>query len=284
MGNPELRTLKRSEMPEQNSMRASASEFLNWIMLGGFVALAATTGKLPQDVRPETPTVSMPVAQDPAKVPAPQVREELSLTAVAADESLAPNEILLGRVTIQGGVDTGVGAAPVRPDEMESMVAELKTYMTELRTPEGAARVPMLSEGSIRTACRFASDWFLKENAHLGEVFTYLERRSGAWTPDFTMAVKRVIEQSMGYVKDEPALMALVQAKLKEGQPFKCGFLLNMAQPKLTTIQALGILFLTEAAAQIEHDSKSSESEVRDVAKKASKALVSSIATAMGDK
>lgn len=265
-------------------MRASASEFLNWIMLGGFVALAATTGKLPQDVRPETPTVSMPVAQDPAKVPAPQVREELSLTAVAADESLAPNEILLGRVTIQGGVDTGVGAAPVRPDEMESMVAELKTYMTELRTPEGAARVPMLSEGSIRTACRFASDWFLKENAHLGEVFTYLERRSGAWTPDFTMAVKRVIEQSMGYVKDEPALMALVQAKLKEGQPFKCGFLLNMAQPKLTTIQALGILFLTEAAAQIEHDSKSSESEVRDVAKKASKALVSSIATAMGDK
>jgi hypothetical protein len=36
-------------MSEQNSMRASASEFLNWIMLGGFVALAATTGKLPED-------------------------------------------------------------------------------------------------------------------------------------------------------------------------------------------------------------------------------------------
>jgi hypothetical protein len=272
---------KRSEMSEQNSMRASASEFLNWIMLGGFVALAATTGKLPEDPKKAPMTITEPLAREPVA----DVGQKVSVTPASAHYELEPNEVLLGRITIPGSRDeTTIDTAPVRSEEIDSMLGALRIYTNELQDPKEKVRVSMLSEGTIRTACRFASDWFVKENAHLTDVLSYLEKRSGAWTPEFTAVVKKVIGQSMGYVKDEPALMAMVQAKLKEGQPFKCGFLLNMAQYQLTTMQALSVLFLTEAAGQIEKDSKSDDLGVREDAKKASKALVESIATAMGDK
>ena len=76
----------------------------------------------------------------------------------------------------------------------------------------------------------------------------------------------------------------MAKAKLAEGKPFKCGIMLNLAAFKLESFQALGITFLTEAAAFIKHDLVHGTDEQKAEAAKASEALLRSLATAMGDK